>query len=89
MKDTKAILEIAYPEVEKKMKSNLSKYKKYISSFINSRSILLYSNMPSQQIYFSQNDIDEFFKSTGIDIGVIKNAIQYTYYYEIANFNPR
>lgn len=89
MKDTKAILEIAYPEVEKKMKSNLSKYKKYISSFINSRSVLLYSNMPSQQIYFSQNDIDEFFKSTGIDIGIIKNAIQHTYYYEIANFNPR
>lgn len=89
MKDTKAILEIAYSEVEKKMKINSSNYKKYISRFINSRSALLYSNMPSQQIYFSQNDVDEFFINTGIDINIIKNAIQHTYYYEIGNFNPR
>ena len=45
--------------------------------------------MPSQQIYFSQTDVDDFFKSTGIDIGIIKQAIQGTYYYDIANFNPR
>ena len=89
MKDTKAILEIAYPEVEKKMKSNYNKYKNYISKFINSRSTLLYSNMPSQQIYFSQNDVNAFFNTTGIDIKIIKNAIQHTYYNEIANFNPR
>ena len=79
MKDTKAILEIAYPEVEKKMKANISNYKKYISRFINSRSTLLYSNMPSQQIYFSQEDVNDFFKSTGIDIGIIKRSIEQTY----------
>lgn len=89
MKDTKSILNIAYPEVEKKIKNNLSKYKSYLSRFINNRSTLLYSNMPSQQIYFSQTDVDDFFKSTGIDIGIIKHAIQGTYYYEIGNFNPR
>ena len=89
MQDTKSILNIAYPEVEKKIKNNLSKYKSYLSRFINNRSTLLYSNMPSQQIYFSQTDVDDFFKSTGIDIGIIKQAIQGTYYYSIANFNPR
>ena len=89
MQDTKSILNIAYPEVEKKIKNNLSKYKSYLSRFINNRSTLLYSNMPSQQIYFSQTDVDDFFKSTGIDIGIIKQAIQGTYYYDIANFNPR
>lgn len=89
MQDTKSILNIAYPEVEKKIKNNLSKYKSYLSRFINNRSTLLYSNMPSQQIYFSQTDVDDFFKSTGIDIGIIKHAIQGTYYYEIGNFNPR
>ena len=50
MKDTKAILDIAYPEVEKCMKNNLAQYKKYISKFINNRSKQLYSNMPSEQI---------------------------------------
>lgn len=89
MKDTKAILEIAYPEIENKMKTNLNNYKKYLSKFMNSRASLFYSNMPSQQIYFSQTDVDEFFKSTGIDINIIKRAIQQTYYYEIGNFNPR
>lgn len=89
MKDTKAILDIAYPEVEKKLKINLSKYKTYISKFINSRYNALYSNMPSQQIYFSQTDIDDFFKATGIDINIIKKAINNTYYAEIGNFNPR
>lgn len=89
MKDTKAILDIAYPEVENKIKKNLSKYKTYISKFINTRSDQLYSNMPSKQIYFSQNDENEFFEITGIDKNIITNAIQHTYYYEIANFNPR
>ena len=66
MKDTKAILDIAYPEVEKKLKANLAAYKKYISKFINIRSSQLYSNMPSQQIYFTLDDVDEFFKFTWI-----------------------
>lgn len=89
MKDTKAILDIAYPEVENKIKKNLSKYKQYLSKFINTRHEQLYSIMPSQQIYFSQTDADEFFASTGIDITKMREAIQHTYYYEIANFNPR
>ena len=33
MKDTKAILDIAYPEVEKHIKNNIPQYKKYISKF--------------------------------------------------------
>ena len=89
MKDTKSILDMAYPEVEKKIKTNLNKYKQYLSRFMNARSELLYSNMPSKQIYFSQTDIDDFFNSTGIDINIIKNAIKNTYYYPIGNFNPR
>lgn len=89
MKDTTAILSIAYPEVEKNIKANLNKYKNYLSRFINSRSEQLYSNMPTKQIYFTQDDYNDFFKSTNINQGVIKNAISKTYYADIANFNPR
>lgn len=89
MKDTKAILDKAYPECESKIKKNMSKYKSYLSRFINSRAKQLYSNMPSEQIYFNQSDVDDFFASTGIDIEVIKDAIVHTYYYDIGNFNPR
>lgn len=88
MKDTTAILNIAYPEIEKCMKNNINAYKKYISKFINIRSNQLYSNMPSQQIYFTMDDVEDFFKTTGINKTVITNAIQNTYYYSIGNFNP-
>ena len=87
--DTTAILDIAYKEVESKMKANLSSYKRYISNFINARSEQLYSYMPSQQIYFVDKDVDDFFNSTKIDRGIINKAIQGTYYYGISNFNPR
>ena len=89
MKDTTAILSIAYPEVEKNIKSNLNKYKNYLSKFINSRSEQLYSNMPTKQIYFTQDDYNEFFKSTNINQSIIKDAISKTYYADIPNFNPR
>lgn len=86
--DSKAILEIAYPNIEASLKKNMNKYKLYLSKFINSRSDLLYSNMPSKQAYFSQADVDDYFSSTGIDPKIVKNAISHTYYSDIANFNP-
>ena len=88
MKDTTAILDIAYPEVESKIKENLNNYKKFISKFINDRSTQLYANAPYNQIYYRASDDEEFFKATGIDKKVIKNAIKNTYYYPMANFNP-
>ena len=88
MKDTKAILDIAYPEIEKCIKNNIPQYKKYISKFINKRSKQLYSNVPCEQIYFTADDETEFYTMLGINKGVITKAIQNTYYYEIGNFNP-
>lgn len=89
MKDTKAILTEAYPAIEAGLKKNTTKYKKYLSEFINRNSDILYSNIPSKQLYFSQTDCDNYFKAIGVDPNVIKNAISHTYYYEIGNFNPR
>lgn len=89
MKDTKAILTEAYPIIEAGLKKNTNKYKKYLSEYINRNSDILYSNIPSKQLYFSQTDCDNYFKSIGVDPNTIKNAISHTYYYEIGNFNPR
>ena len=88
MKDTTAILNMAYPEVEKGIKANLNNYKKYISKFINSRSDILYSNIPAWQLYFTATDVDEFFSSINVDRNKIKIAISNTYYADIGNFNP-
>ena len=57
MKDTKAILTEAYPLIEAGLKKNNAKYKKYISDFINRNADILYSNIPSKQLYFSLNHI--------------------------------
>lgn len=89
MKDTKAILTEAYPVIEVALKKNTAKYKKYLSEYINKNSDILYSNIPSKQLYFTQTDCDNYFKSINVDSKVIKNAIAHTYYYEIGNFNPR
>lgn len=89
MKDTKAILTEAYPAIEEGLKKNTAKYKKYLSEFINRNSDILYSNIPSKQLYFSQTDCDNYFKAINVNPNIIKNAISHTYYYEIGNFNPR
>lgn len=89
MKDTKAILTEAYPVIEAGLKKNTTKYKKYLSDYINRNSEVLYSNIPSKQLYFSQTDCDDYFKAIGVDPDKIKNAISHTYYYPISNFNPR
>ena len=89
MKNTTAILTEAYPEVEKKIKSNVNKYKQCVSRFINSRTNVLYANAPMEKMYFGENEIIDFFKSTNIDRNIIKTANSHTYYASIANFNPR
>lgn len=89
MKDTTAILNIAYKEFSNKIKTHTTQYKRYLSTIINSRAKQLHSNMPSEQIYFNSTDVDEYFKSTGIDKKLISSAISQTYYAGISNFNPR
>lgn len=89
MATTKGIVSIAYPEIQKKLAANIGSYRTYISDFINSRHQDLYANAPLHQIYFSANDTSKFFNATKIEVDVITKAIQNTFYYKIANFNPR
>ena len=88
--DTTAILDIAYKEVEQKLSnsSNINKYKQFIGKYIQKKQKELYSYMPSKQIYYSNEDVDNFFKATNIDKKIIKEAIKETYYYKVPNFNP-
>ena len=89
MKETTAILDVAYPHVEAALKKNVANYRRYMSKFINSRSKQLYSNKPSEQIYFRESDATDYFAAAGFDKKIIKNAIQHTYYWDMNPFNPR
>ena len=88
MKNTTAIIDLIYPEVEKSLDKNTQSYKKYLSKFINSRASQFYANAPYSQIYFTADDVDELFKSLNIEKRIIKNGLKNTYYYSKANFNP-
>lgn len=88
MKNTKAILNEVYPVVEAGLKKNLKKYKEYLSGFINSNSDILYSNIPSKQLYFTDSNREEYFKAIGVNSSIIKTAINHTYYGNMAKFNP-
>ena len=87
MKDTTAILKEVYPSVEANIKKNLSKYKQCVSRFINNRSTILYSNILTTKPYFSEEDILDCYKSTGIDRKVVNNGISHTYYYEMQTYH--
>ena len=88
--DTTAILDIAYKEVEQKLSNsnNVSKYKQFVGKYVQKKQKELYSYMPSKQIYYSNEDVDNFFRATNIDKKIIKEAIKETYYYKVPNFNP-
>ena len=76
--DTKGILTIAYPEIEKQFKNpnTVIKYKKLIGEFITQRNDILYSSVPSKPLYYSLEDMDKWFKETGVDRNVIKEGIK-------------
>ncbi len=87
--DTKAILKEIYPTVSAKLKTNSNKYKQCVGRFINTRADVLYANAPYTKMYFAEDDIADYYKSTGIDRKIVGAGINNTYYYPIKAFNPR
>ena len=88
--DTTSIKDMAYPEVESKLnnKSNVNKYKQFMSKFMHDKQSFFYDNIPRKQMSYSQEDVTRFYTATGIDKSIIKKAIKGTYYSSIGNFNP-
>lgn len=84
-----AILKKIYPIISTKMNKNANKFKQCIARFVEKRSNELYDIAPCDRIYFGQEDLDDFYKSTEIEIAEVQSAIEQTYYYPMANFNPR
>lgn len=88
MKDTKAFLEDVYPLVEASLDKNLSKYMQCVGRFIEKRTSELYDTVPCSRTYFGTDEINDLFNTLGIDIKVVSNAIDKTYYADIPRFNP-
>ena len=89
MKQTEVILKKLYPKVATNTAKNMNKIKACISRFIEKRSKELYDIAPCDRIYFGADDLDDFYKSIGMNEKEIRDILEETYYYPMANFNPR
>ena len=88
MKNTKAILTELYPNVVEKIKKNENQLKLCISRYIEYHAKELYDICPCDRIYFTTNELDDFYTSTQINIDDATKAISDTYYSSIEPFNP-
>ena len=88
-KEGDVILKNIYPYVSNKIKNNQNKYKQCLTRFIERRSKELYDIAPCDRIYFGLDDVQDYYKSTGIVESEVQKNIDKTYYADIANFNPR
>ena len=89
MKNTKALVTGVYPVISNLISKNINQYRNCIGRFVAKRSKELYDIAPCDRIFFGQEDSDDFFKSLGLEEFKVTDSLRQTYYYEIANFNPR
>jgi hypothetical protein len=87
--NTESILKVLYPKVDKSLGKNTNKFKQAISKFINNRNAQLFDTCPCDRIYYGEDDEKDMLQALGISKQEISEAIQGTYYYPIASFNPR
>lgn len=89
MAQSDVLVKKLYPKIEAKAKINLTKLKQNIAKFIEVRGKQLYDIAPCDRIPFGGNDIEDFFKALNITEREVTEILSQTYYYPMANFNPR
>lgn len=87
---TSVIAKKIYPIIQESFdkKNTITRYKKNIQNFIEARSKELYEIAPYTRIYFTQKDVDSFFRSVGFTENQIRNELKNTYYWNM-RFNPQ
>ena len=90
-KNTKAIKDHLYPEVEKALSSTKvrNEYKKFVNDFFSKRDEEVYDALPCSRILCSEDEMDKLFTVLGIDKSEVTSIIGETYYAKISNFNPK
>lgn len=86
-KNTSVIVDKIYPMVEKSLQKNSNNLKKCIGRFITSRNKELYDTGPSQRIYFGKEELNDFYKSIGIQEYEVIAHLQNAFFWGIA-YNP-
>lgn len=89
MAQSDVLVKKLYPKIEAKAKTNIGKLKQNVAKFIEVRGPQLYDIAPCDRIPFGGNDIEDFFKALGMTEKEVTEILSQTYYYPVANFNPR
>ena len=89
MKQGDVILKKLYPKISAKAGTNTNKLKQNIGVFIEQRSKDIYDIAPCSVMHVGAEDIERFFKALGMTEKEVTEVISQTYYYPMANFNPR
>ena len=87
MQISTAIQTIAYKSVTRDF--NMTKYKRYISSFLEARTTELYDTCPCDRIFFRSTDYELYWSGTGFKEADMKTSIDNSYYGSMRDFNPR
>lgn len=80
--EDQVVVENIYPLVEENMKNKTTALKSCIERFVHKRQDALYDYAPIDRIYFHKSDIDDFFKSIGIDENTVSEFLSSLYYWK-------
>lgn len=88
---TDAIVKGIYPIMSARLSTpaGLTAYKNNVGYFLNARSKELYDIAPFTRIYWSNDDLQMFYKAMQVTEPQIMEHVSKTYYYPQASFNPR
>ena len=86
--DSNVIIKKIYPVVEAAMDKREARLRDNIAKFMNERHDLLFDIAPYDRIYFNQTDIDNIFKSLGLQEADVEKLMKEIYYYNIP-YNPQ
>ena len=87
-KDTKAILELVYPIIEKAMDVNYHAWKKNLAEFMQIRNKDLFDIAPCERIFYGERDREALYNAIKVDPKSVRNGIEHTYYHFIHPFKP-
>lgn len=80
IEDTK-IIDNVYPVVYNSLKTKTMALKSCVGRFIQKRHDQLYDYAPMSNIYFMQSEVDDFFRSIGVNKKVVTDTMHSLYYW--------
>ena len=80
--EDQVVIDNIYPLVDSSIKNKTAALKSCIERFVHKRHDSLYDYAPVDRIYFRKADVDDFFKSIGVDQKAVTEVLPQLYYWK-------